>query len=306
MTTRKAPTKRKTAPHKIVPKEIHRSLHLSTPMMEGADIKALQAAVAGGFKHRNIDWLPIAHDGELGMQTRHAAKFYAWALGLSARHINRIKAGTIDEATQRLLRDPSKRSRLDRIRERRRKGRLAKIRKAQTEGPAAAVAYARSFVGTTESPAGSNTGPTHTNAKGQPGGVSFWESYWGLGACFWCLCFASYCAKAIGGAKIAGNCTFSVAIEGYARNHENGWIQVAAKDAKPGDIGIWKFDGPSAPSDHGDLIATVERGPVEMIDGNTSPEDGSQSNGGCVAIKHFGSSTRPASDLSMVVRPLYS
>lgn len=306
MTTTKTSPKRKApAKRKAAPKEVHRSLHLSTPMMKGADVKALQVAIAADFKHRKIDWLPIARDRALGLQTRHAAKFDAWALGLATKRINRIKDGTIDEATQRLLRDPSKRSRLDRIRERRRKGRLAKIRKAQTEGPAAAVAYARSFVGTTESPAGSNTGPTHTNAKGQKGGVSFWEAYWGLGACFWCLCFASYCAKAIGGAKIAGNCTFSVAIEGYARNHENGWVQVPVAQAKPGDISIWKFDGPNAPSDHGELIVAVSRGPKEDVGGNTSSEGGSQSNGGGVFAKTIGSGTRPLSDLSMVVRPLY-
>src|SRR6478609_797848 len=210
-----------------------------------------------------------------------------------------IKKGNLTEATQRLLRSPEKRSTIERARAKRRQSRLAKIRKAQTEGPAAAVAYARSFIGTTESPAGSNTGPTHTNAKGQKGGVSFWESYWGLGPCYWCLCFASYCAKAIGGARISGNCTYSVAIEGYARNHENGWIQVPISEARPGDISIWKFDGPSAPSDHGELV--VENGVSEDVGGNTSSDSGgSQSNGGGVFPKH-----RDLSQCSMVARPLY-
>ena len=102
------------------------------------------------------------------------------------------------------------------------------------------------------------------------------------------------------------SCLCAAAIEGYARNHENGWIQVPFPEARPGDIGIWKFDGPNAPSDHGDLIAEVDQGPAEGIDGNTSSEGGSQSNGGGVFAKKIGSGTRPLSELSMVVRPLYS
>jgi len=282
-------------------KGVHRPLTLATPHAKGADVRALQSSIKKGFEHYKIDWLPLAVDGELGPQTLHAARFYSWVLGLGSGHRVPIqKRHTITEATQRLLRSPEHRSAIERTRAKRRQPRLAKIRKAQSEGPAAAVAYARSFIGTTESPAGSNTGPTVQNDKGQPGGVSFWEAYWGLGACYWCLCFASYCAKAIGGARISGNCTYSVAIEGYARNHENGWVQVPVSEARPGDISIWKFDGPSAPSDHGELV--VENGVAEDVGGNTSSDNsGSQSNGGGVFAKH-----RDLSQLSMVARPLYS
>jgi hypothetical protein len=221
-------------------------------------------------------------------------------IGLGRRHRKAIKSGLLPRATQTLLRNPEKRSRVERARAKRRQPRLAAIRKAQSQGPAAAIAYARSFIGTTEAPAGSNTGPTHVNHKGQPGGVTFWENYWGLGACYWCLCFACYCVKAIGGAKIAGNCTYSVAIEGYARNHENGWVQVPIAEARPGDISIWKFEGPSAASDHGELV--VEAGVREDIGGNTgSDNSGSQSNGGGVFAKQ-----RDLSQCSMVCRPLYS
>ena len=289
-----------TPPKGSRPSAVHRSLHLTSPLANGSDVRALQTVIKRGLAHRKVDWLPVHVDGQLGPQTIHAAKFYAWILGLSGKHRVTIKSGTITEAAQRLLRTPAKRSRVDRIRESRRKGKLAKIRKAQSEGPAAAVAYARSFIGTTESPAGSNSGPTNRNAKGQEGGVTFWENYWGLGACYWCLCFACYCVKAIGGALVSGNCTYSVAIEGYARNHENGWIQVRLEDARPGDISLWKFEGPDSPSDHGELV--VENAVAEDIGGNTSSDDsGSQANGGGVFAKH-----RDLSQLSMVARPLYS
>lgn len=282
-------------------REVHRPLALTTPLMTGPDVRELQQGMQALLAHHKIDWLPLADDGDLGPQTLHAARFLTWVLGLGAGHRRPIqKRHVIPEGTQRLLRNPEKRSAIEKGRERARSRRLAKIRKAQSEGPAAAIAYARSMVGVTESPAGSNTGPLVHNAKGQPGGVTFWENYWGLGPCFWCLCFASYCAKAIGGAKISGNCTYSVAIEGYARNHENGWIQVPADKARPGDISIWKFDGPDAPSDHGELV--VQPAVAEDIGGNTSSDNaGSQSNGGGVFAKH-----RDLSQLSMVARPLYS
>jgi hypothetical protein len=279
---------------------VDRPLRLTTPLTDGDDVRALQSALFLAMRHHEIDWLPLHIEGEFGPQTLHAARFLSWVLGLGGRHRKQIKKGNLTKATQRLLRNPEQRSRLERLREKRRQPRLKKIRKAQSEGPAAAVAYARSFIATTEAPAGSNTGPTVRNVKGQPGGVSFWEAYWGLGACYWCLCFASYCAKAIGGARIAGNCTYSVAIEGYARNHENGWVQVAISSARPGDIAIYKFDGPSSPSDHGELV--VENGVAEDVGGNTSSDDsGSQSNGGGVFAKH-----RDLSQCSMVARPLYS
>lgn len=278
----------------------HRPFHLTSPLTDGEDVRNLQEALKAELAHHKIDWLPLHVDGDFGPQTLHAARFYSWVIGLGRGHRKKIKAGILPEATQRLLRNPESRSRQEKARAKRRQPRLAAIRKAQSEGPAAAVAYARSFVGTTESPAGSNTGSTHTNAKGQPGGVTFWEAYWGLGACYWCLCFASYCVKAIGGARIAGNCTYSVAIEGYAANHENGWVQVPIAEARPGDISIWKFDGPSAPSDHGELV--VEHGVSEDVGGNTSSDNaGSQSNGGGVFVKH-----RDLAQCSMVARPLYS
>ncbi len=299
----------KHAAQKAAPKEVHRGLHLVSPLMHGADVEALQSALKHEMAQHKIDWLQLKVDGQFGPQTVHAARFLTWVIGLGTGHRKPIQERhTVTEATQKLLRDLSKRSRVDVLRAKRRAPRLAKIRKAQTEGPAAAVAYARSFVGTTENPAGSNSGPTTQNSKGQKGGVSFWEAYWGLGACFWCLCFASYCAKAIGGAKIAGNCTFSVAIEGYARNHENGWIQVSPEDKKPGDISIWKFDGPNAASDHGELIVDVGEGEsFEDIGGNTgSDSSGSQSNGGGVFPKQVPGDARSLSQLSLIARPLYS
>jgi hypothetical protein len=292
--------------HKRGQKAVHRPLHLVTPLTDGLDVEALQSAIKHGFDVHKVDWLPLKVDGELGPQTIHAARFYTWIIGLGAAHRTTIQQHqTIQEATQKLIRSLASRSAADRRRAKRRQRHLVKIRKAQTEGPKAAVAYAREWIGTTEDPAGSNTGPTSTK-NGRRGGVSFWQEHWGLNGAYWCLSFASYCAAVIGGAKISGNVAYSVAIEGYARNHENGFVQVPVPEAKAGDFTIWKFDGPDAASDHGELVAVVSGGPKEDIGGNTSSEGGSQSNGGGVFAKTVGSDVRPLSELSMVVRPLYS
>lgn len=280
---------------------VRRPLHLTSPIMEGADVAALQAKVKQGLEHYKVDWLPLAVDGKLGKQTLHAARFYAWIIGLGEGHRNPIRKGTIAEATQRLLRNPKERTRLDRIRENRRQGRLQKIRKTQSEGPKATCEYARSFVGTTENPADSNSGPTHLNSKGQPGGVTFWENYWGLGSCFWCLCFACYCVKAIGRGRIEGICVNAAEIERSARAHTNGWVTVPASEAREGDISLWCFDGSGVP-DHGELVVGPFMGHSNDVGGNTSDgAGGSQSNGGGV----FQRPDRDLALLTCVARPLY-
>ena len=123
----------------------------------------------------------------------------------------------------------------------------------------------------------------------------------GPGACYWCLCFASYCAKFIGGARISGNCCHAGEIERMARAHTNGWVAVPPDEAKPGDIALFNFEG-SAEPDHGELVVgPFKNGLTDDIGGNTSSDSsGSQSNGGGVFAK-----ARPLSQLTCVARPLY-
>lgn len=284
---------------------VHRALGLSTPLTKGPDVRELQTSLKAELEHYKIDWLPLNVDGEFGPQTLHAARFLTWVIGLGKGHRQSVKKGRLTEATQRLLRNPEKRSAIERTRAKRRQPRLRKIRAAQAAGPSLAVEGARACIGITENPAGSNTGPDRTivvRGKKYVVGVSAFERYWGLGACFWCLCFACFWVKQAGG-RISGNCAYSVAIEGYARNHENGFIQVPVGERRAGDLTIWKFAGPSALSDHGELVASLH----EDIGGNTSSDSGgSQSNGGGVFSKDVPGPARSEAQLSMVVRPLYS
>jgi hypothetical protein len=284
-------------------KAVHRSLHLTSPLAKGPDVRALQEAVKKGLAHYKVDWIPLKLDGDAGPQTFHAAAFYALVIGLPTKTYRRIHqqhGPTITETVQRQLRDPQKRTRVDRIREKRRKGWLRKIRKTQAEGPKAAVAYAKSMIGVTENPAGSNSGPTVTR-DGKAGGVTLWERAWNCSACFWCLCFACYCVRNIGGGKISGVCVNAAEIERMAKAHTNGWVAVPADEAKAGDISLWCFDGTGVP-DHGELVVgPFHDGLSNDVGGNTSSDSsGSQSNGGGVFPK-----ARPLSELTCVARPLY-
>ncbi|HWA55170.1 MAG TPA: hypothetical protein VG816_13460 [Solirubrobacterales bacterium] len=294
----KAPKERVAASEE---KAVHRPLALCTPFMKGPDVLALQEAVKGGLNHYKVDWLPLETDGEFGPQTIHAAAFYGWILGMTEAGRRKLrKQGSLAEPIQEVLRNPEKCGEDYRKRAGERKDRLKEMRKAHKRGPQAAVAYAKLMVGISEDPAGSNSGPDVVR-KGKKGGITFWEGAWGLGSCYWCLCFANYCTKLVGGAQISGNCCHAGEIERMARARTNGWVAVPPSEAKPGDIALYNFEGSSEP-DHGELVVgPLKAGKFNDIGGNTSPDSGgSQSNGGGVYAK-----LRDPSLLTCIARPLY-
>lgn len=282
-------------------KAVSRPLALTTPFMKGADVLALQAAVKGGLNHYKVDWLPLEADGEFGPQTVHAAAFYGWILGMTEASRRKLrKNGSLAEPLQEVLRNPEKRGEDYRKRSEERKAQLKEMRKAHKQGPQAAVAYAKSMIGVTEDSGVENVGADVTR-KGKKGGVTFWEAAWGLKACYWCLCFASYCVRDIGGAQVSGNCCHAGEIERMARARTNGWVAVPPAEAKPGDIALYNFEGSSEP-DHGELVVgPLKNGMFNDVGGNTSPDSGgSQNNGGGVYAK-----LRDPSMLTCIARPLY-
>lgn len=293
------------SPTPVVPvKAVHRPLFLSTPLTQGPDVRALQEAMKGGLKHFKVDWLPLKIDGEFGPQTVHAAAFYGWILGISEATRRKLrKQGVLPEAIQEVLRNPEKRGDAYRERADMRKDRLKEIRKAHKQGPKAAVAYAKSMIGVTEVPAetNSNRGPDVTR-KGKKGGIDFWQDAFGCEATLWCLCFASYCVRDIGGAKVSGTVIQAAAIERMAKAHSDGWVAVPASEAKAGDIALYRFkSGPGDP-EHGELVVgPLKSGKFNDVGGNTSNDaDGSQANGGGVFAK-----LRDPSILTCIARPLY-
>jgi hypothetical protein len=156
------------------------------------------------------------------------------------------------------------------------------------------------MIGVAEDPDHPNSGKD-VMRKGKKGGVTFWESGFGQGACFWCLCFASYCVRDIGGAKVTGTIINAEAIEGMARAHSNGWVAVPPSEAKAGDIALYNFEGDAKP-DHGEIVVgPMKSGMFNDVGGNTSSDaGGSQNNGGGVYAK-----LRDPGLLTCIARPLY-
>lgn len=264
--------------------EVHRGLHLTSPIEKGPDVEALQRACNDLFEKMKLDFLKIRVDGNkrnggYGQQSFHAARMAAFALGLSGE---KEEGGRTSEKRQHLIRNPRDRTAADRKREKARKPKLQALRKAQKTGAAAAVKWAVDQVGTDENPAGSNTGPK----------IDEWQSYWGLHAAYWCGIFAGYAVKKIGGGQTDCWLPYGPSIINDAQAGRNGLRAVPVADAQPGDLVVY-WGG-----EHIGLIRAASRaGSVQTVEGNTSASDGSQSNGGTVALK-----SRPFSDVTVVAR----
>lgn len=153
------------------------------------------------------------------------------------------------------------------------------------------IAAARGDLGYTEFPAGSNR-------------TKYWEVYdpayqgqpWCVSFLWWCFREAGESAAFFGGAKTASCGTL------LRWFREQGQV-VPADDAQPGDIVMLNFRGGAQPEHCGLLLGvnSMDNSYVNTIEGNTTPGyEGSQDNGGCVALKH-----RYRSQIVAVCRPKY-
>jgi hypothetical protein len=267
-------------------KAVHRRLHLVSPELKGADVRALQESINHEFEHRKLEWHKVKVDGVYGGRTFHACAFLGWVLGLRSRMVN---TGSYDrpltKRAQRLLRNPSKRSRRDRMRERVHKGKVAKLRHAHETGPKAAVEFIRKLA----SEGVHEIGETNTGKW-----VDKFTGFFGIHAVPWCGCLAGYAAKVIGGSTATTWFPYGPSIMADAQAGRNGVHEVAFDDIQAGDILVlWG----------GDHVVTAAGSPfqdaVSTAEGNTSPNDGdSQADGGCVAMK-----TRSRPDVSCAARP---
>ena len=154
------------------------------------------------------------------------------------------------------------------------------------------IETARADLGYTENPPGSNM-TKYGKAYGMNGVPWCVEALW-----FWFNTAGERMAF-FGGGKTA---SCSVLLRWYK---EQG-LTVPVEDVRVGDIVLLNFNGKSTP-DHCGLVTIVDRVAVtrkllqvQTIEGNTSPSDGSQSNGGMVCEK-----TRYPSQIVAVCRPQY-
>ena len=131
----------------------------------------------------------------------------------------------------------------------------------------AIIATALGDVGTTEWPPGSNR--TRFGAR------------WGLNGVPWCAIWVGDVYQRNGHdlrAELTPEWAYTPA--GLAAGRRAGWA-VRHQDARPGDIVFFNFPGGEA-VDHVGIVESDLGGVLRTIEGNTSPGDGSQADGGGV------------------------
>lgn len=156
------------------------------------------------------------------------------------------------------------------------------------------IEIARGELGNCEEPSGSN--------------IQKYGAAYGLNAAPWCVIFLCWCFWEAGErmAFFGGGKTASCSI--LLRWYREQGLTVPVEDVQVGDIVLLNFHGGKDPEHCGlvtgksDIInlSTGEPYSVWTIEGNTSPSDGSQSNGGMVCEK-----TRYPSQIVAVCRPQY-
>ena len=149
------------------------------------------------------------------------------------------------------------------------------------------IEVARGELGVTESPAGSNR-------------VKYWELFGpGWQGQPWCVAFLAWVFDKAGErmAFFGGGKTASCTI--LLRWYREQGLTVPAAQAQPGDIVLLNFSDGISP-DHCGLVVERNGSTIKTVEGNTSAGNGSQDNGGCVALK-----TRYPYQIVGVCRPQY-
>jgi hypothetical protein len=268
--------------------EVHRDLILTSPYTEGPDIFALQRAINNRARELPFTEADLTKDRQLGPHTISACGRVAFALGLSEADCSVIKAGSIVQLTQELIRDPSKLNAAQRERAAARAPELKRRFEARKSGARVAVRWARSKIGVQENPPDSNWGHP----------VQDWITFTGYGGpVFWCGCFVAFAVVKKGGAKVPDpiRLGYHEYINEDATAGRNGFERaVSVNDARPGDVATFSF------KHIGLVVGRTKGGLIHTIDGNTSASDGSNPNGGEVAEHR-----RPVSEVMCVGRLRY-
>lgn len=142
------------------------------------------------------------------------------------------------------------------------------------------VKHALSYVGTKESPAGSNSGPH----------ISGWEARFHMGRGPWCGAFAGAMIEEATGLNVPDGVVFTPNIRNFAINkiapfHK--WIDHAhLSQVRGGDLLLFDFPDSVPGIQHVGIARQAPKGGmVKTVEGNTSFGNGSQDNGGCVAMR---------------------
>lgn len=261
----------KTKPRTSHQSEVHRSLSLVSPLMQGPDVRALQQQLNHQNDHYGFTWHHIREDGDYGRRTYREAKFVAWLIGLADDTVKH--PGHLNEKVQQVLRDPGKRTDADRKRESDRKDKRHKLKQKHDTGVKAGTAFLKKYVGVNEDPPESNHGPFPINEC---------QQFFGLSGVPWCGCLVGYVIKKICG--IASNTWWpyagSVRVDAQAGN--NGLHDINPADATEGCVCTF-FNGGD---DHVTWVVSSDagRGILHTLEGNTSSATRS-SDGGIIEAK---------------------
>ena len=253
-----------------------RTLHLSSPLETGPDVRALQAALNARMKARHEG--QIDADGQYGPATAGAVRQVGWDLGALPET---LEQGCPAGLAQMII-DPDKRTPEQLAR--------AKTRAETPHGPAAAIAWARTQIGTEEHPAGSNRGPK----------IDDWQQGVGMIGQPWCGAFA-HAALEHGGLKTAPDIRYCPSTEAHAKQGTGGfasWHPVA--NAQEGDLVLYDFvNHPPSFPEHVGVVVALQSDGLHTIEGNTtSGAAGNQANGGGVFAR-----VRPTQFVVGVARP---
>lgn len=246
--------------------------------------KSLQGAINRRLKARGLGALAVKEDGVVGNKTLQAARKVAWALGArSETYEGIVRKKQIPIGVQRMIFNPGKRSpaQLSIARQRvkfvlQKKEEAVKAEQSKSGREKAVNAFVAK-AGITEQPPGSNRGPY----------ISMMQSYWGFGAVPWCGISAGYHASVYGDMKGLRSDVASVAaIEDHARAHDKPYGEWVGKGGVQ-DLLRGSFIVIGGRGVHVAMkIGNAPGGAVKTIEGNTSfSSAGSQSNGGCIAIR---------------------
>jgi hypothetical protein len=243
---------------------VARTLKLTSPPMHGRDVALLQETINRELHTWHVDQR-VDVDSEYGHATRDALRSVLHGLGIATSAIDQ---GVTPALRIRLRAKKLTRDELARYHQRAGwRRRLARRYAHASSGPAAAIAYARKWVGTSERPANSNRGAQ----------IDIWQRLCQILAQPWCGCFANACLMAAG-FPAQPWLRYCPTIEAKARAGEDGWTWHTISQARPGDLVLY---GAGIAVHVGLYI-----GAGVTIEGNTSSGNaGSQDNGGMVAIR---------------------
>lgn len=247
-----------------------RTLKMTSPAMRGTDVERFQTDINAELARWDVPHA-VAVDGVYGAETRDTARSVCYGLGLQTPVMDNGATPAIRVKVRHRKLTPAElaryRSRADW------RKRLARRYGAPDAAILASVAFARSMVGVSENPPGSNSGPRITD----------WCRRCGVGPAPWCGCFANAVLEA-GGFDPQEWLRYCPWIEANARSGDSGWSW--HQIPKVGDLVLY---GASI-AQHVGFVTEADgsfHGDTETVEGNTSNgPGGSQSNGGCVAIRH--------------------